>query len=235
MRRLRSAGVEPIGIRFTPAVRDLDPAAFIAALRPAIDVHAMVLSPDSTFGRARSGTAGMLRELGAATGFDVVALEEMAMIDGAPVSSTRIRGALRDGDIALARRLLGRAPYLAGTVVHGEARGRELGFPTANLAFDYVPALPPNGIYSGHVHVPAAGVGPGHPGLASIGVRPTFEGDGSVLVEVYLLDFDGDLYDRELEVTIMARLREERRFDSIDALVEQMRRDEDEARAVLNA
>jgi len=122
---------------------------------------------------------------------------------------------------------------LRGTVVEGDHRGRELGFPTANLAFDYTPALPALGIYVGHVAVPERSVGPRHPALVSVGVRPTFHDDGRVLVEVYLLDWDGDLYDATLTVELAQRLRAERRFASVQTLVEQMRADEDEARRLL--
>jgi riboflavin kinase/FMN adenylyltransferase len=115
-------------------------------------------------------------------------------------------------------------------VVHGDRRGRELGFPTANLAFDYTPALPALGIYLGRVSVPDRGVGPEHPAHVSIGVRPTIHDDGRILVEVYQLDWDGDLYDAMLSVELEGRLREERRFASVDALVTQMRADEVEAR-----
>ena len=98
-------------------------------------------------------------------------------------------------------------------VVEGDHRGRELGYPTANLRFDYEPAMPPRGIYTGRVAVPERGVGPEHPALVSIGVRPTFHDEGQLLVEVHLLDFDGDLYGAELELELLDRLREERRFD----------------------
>ncbi len=130
--------------------------------------------------------------------------------------------------------LLGSPPLLRGTVVEGDHRGRELGFPTANLAFDYTPALPALGIYLGHVAVPERSVGPRHPALVSVGVRPTFHDDGRVLVEVYLLDWDGDLYDATLTVELAQRLREERRFASVEALVEQMRADEADARRLLD-
>ena len=120
-------------------------------------------------------------------------------------------------------------------MVRGDRRGRELGFPTANLAFDYTPALPALGIYLGRVSVPDRGVGPEHPALVSIGVRPTFHDDGRILVEVYLLDWDGDLYDATLSVELEDRLREERRFASVDALVTQMRADEVEARRRIRA
>ena len=156
-------------------------------------------------------------------------------IGGEPVSSSRIRTVLADGEVGEAIALIGSPPLLRGTVVEGDHRGRELGFPTANLAFDYAPALPALGIYLGHVAVPERSVGPGHPALVSVGVRPTFHDDGRVLVEVYLLDWDGDLYDAALTVELAERLREERRFASVEALVEQMRADEADARRRLDA
>jgi riboflavin kinase/FMN adenylyltransferase len=152
---------------------------------------------------------------------------------GEPVSSSRIRIALADGDVARAGRLLAAAPLLRGTVIRGDGRGRELGFPTANLRFAYTPALPALGIYVGRVDVPTRGVGPGHPALVSVGVRPTFHDHASVLVEAYLLDWSGDLYDAVLTVTLEERLREELRFASVDGLVEQMREDERAAREML--
>jgi riboflavin kinase / FMN adenylyltransferase len=118
-------------------------------------------------------------------------------------------------------------------VVVGDRRGRSLGYPTANLAFDYAPAMPALGIYVGQVAVPERGVGPGHPGLVSVGVRPTFHDDGRVLVEVHLLDFDGDLYGTRLQVDLLERLREERRFEDAAALIEEMQRDEAAARSYL--
>ena len=119
------------------------------------------------------------------------------------------------GDVERAAALLGAAPLLRGVVIHGDRRGRELGFPTANLEFAYAPALPALGIYLGRVAVPDRSVGPDHPALVSVGVRPTFHDEGRVLVEVYLLDWDGDLYDATLTVELDARLREERRFESV--------------------
>ena len=124
---------------------------------------------------------------------------------------------------------------LRGTVVRGDGRGRELGFPTANLRFEYAPALPALGIYVGRVDVEDRGVGPGHPALVSVGVRPTFHDHASVLVEAYLLDWSGDLYDASLTVTLGERLREELRFASVEGLVEQMRADETAARELLAA
>ena len=128
---------------------------------------------------------------------------------------------------------MGYPPRLEGTVVSGDRRGRGLGFPTANLAFDYEPAMPPLGIYVGHVTVAERGVGPGHPALVSIGVRPTFHEHGRVLVEAYLLDYDGDLYGAHLAIDLASRLRDELRFTDVGALVDQMRRDEAAGRAYL--
>jgi riboflavin kinase/FMN adenylyltransferase len=119
--------------------------------------------------------------------------------------------------------------------VEGDHRGRELGYPTANLAFDYLPALPPFGIYTGRASVPQRAVAAGHPSLVSIGVRPTFHDQGRQLVEVHLLDYDGDLYGATLELELFDHLREERRFASANELVAQMHRDEADARRLLGA
>lgn len=231
--RLRAAGIaHALEVRFDETVRGLTPEAFLGQLKPALELRAVVMSRDSAFGKGRTGTLERVGEIGRDQGFAAVGVDPL-LVDGTPVSSSRVREALRAGEIDAAVRLLEAPPMLRGTVVHGDRRGRELGFPTANLAFDYTPALPALGIYLGRVSVPERAVGPGHPALVSIGVRPTFHDDGRVLAEVYLLDWDGDLYDATLEVELVARLREERRFDSVEALVAQMRRDEAEARASL--
>jgi riboflavin kinase/FMN adenylyltransferase len=231
--RLTEAGIDhALAVRFDDALRSLEPEAFLAALAPALELRGVTMTPDSAFGRRRAGTLDRIAEIGAVEGFDAVAVEPL-MLDGAPVSSSRIRDLLRAGDVAAATALLGAAPFLRGSVVHGDRRGRGLGFPTANLAFAYRPALPALGIYLGRVHVPDRSVGPGHPALVSVGVRPTFHDDGRVLVEAYLLDWDGDLYDATLDLELDVWLRAERRFDSVEALVAQMRADEAEARRLL--
>lgn len=218
-------------LRFDDELRGLAAEEFIAGLAPSIELRGLVMSPESAFGRGRGGTPERMRLLGEERGFTVIDVDPV-VVDGAPVSSTRIREAIAAGDVAAVRRM-GHPARLEGTVVTGDRRGRELGFPTANLAFDYLPAMPALGIYVGRVAVPDRGVGPDHPALVSVGVRPTFHDEGTVLVEAYLLDFDGDLYDSHLAVDLLARLREERRFPDVDALVVQMRRDEAEARGVL--
>lgn len=226
--RLRTLVNHAVEIRFDDELRALAPEEFLAALAPGIELRAIVMTAESAFGSRRAGTPRRVAEIGVERGFEVVVAEPLTDVHGV-VSSSRIRTALQAGDIHAARDLLDGAPLLRGTVVHGNRRGRELGFPTANLAFDYVPALPALGIYLGRVTVPERSVGPGHPALVSVGVRPTFGDDGRVLVEVYLLDWDGDLYDAVLSVELDARLRDERRFGSVDALVAQMQEDEAEA------
>lgn len=230
LERVEATGVDhAVPVVFDAKVREMTPEDFLAALAPHLELRGVVMMTGSAFGRDRAGTLERVAETGAVRGFDAIEVGPL-IVDGERVSSTRIRTALTAGDVALAERLLGAPPLLRGTVVHGDQRGRELGFPTANLAFAYTPALPALGIYVGRVAVPDRAVGPGHPALVSVGVRPTFHDDGRVLVEVYLLDWDGDLYDATLTVEITARLREERQFASVDALVEQMRADEAEAR-----
>lgn len=224
----------PVLVRFDDALRALTAEEFLVALAPAIELRALVMSPETAFGRGRGGTLERMRDYGRQRGFEVITVDPL-LVDGEAVSSTRIRRALAAGDITLAAALGAHPPFLAGTVVEGDHRGRRLGFPTANLAFDYVPAMPALGIYLGRVSVPERGVGPGHPALVSVGVRPTFHEDGRVLVEAHLLDYDGDLYGARLELELLARLRNERRFDSVEELVGQMRRDEAEARAILEA
>jgi riboflavin kinase/FMN adenylyltransferase len=151
------------------------------------------------------------------------------MLDGERVSSTRVRAALAAGDFAMAARLLGRPYGIGGHVVRGNRLGRDLGYPTANLRFGgKAPAL--SGIFAARVHGVAAQP---LPAVASFGTRPTVAGT-EPLLEAHLFDFDGDLYGRQIEVEFVARLRDELKFDGLPALVAQMHRDAEQARAILN-
>jgi riboflavin kinase/FMN adenylyltransferase len=143
------------------------------------------------------------------------------------VSSTRIRKLLEGGDVATASGLLGYPFQLEGRVVEGDARGRELGMRTANVVPEPALIVPGNGIY--------AGIARDHPAAISVGVRPTFDAGGDVLVEAHLLDFEGDLYGEMLRLTFLERLRDEERFDSAEALVEQMEKDVARTREVVSA
>jgi len=183
----------------------------------------VVMTPRSAFGKDRAGTAERVAEIGAQRGFDLVLVDPE--VDEGPISSSRIRAALDRGDMETTTRLMGRWPAVTGTVVRGDGRGRELGYPTANLRFAYHAALPSLGIYAGRAL--------GQQALISIGRRPVFHADGEVVFEAHLLDWDGDLYDQELRVELMHRLRDEVSFASVGDLVAQMKRDEVEARAAL--
>jgi riboflavin kinase / FMN adenylyltransferase len=153
---------------------------------------------------------------------------EMVEVDGEIVSSTHIRGLVAAGDVAAAARFLGAPFHMRGTVAHGDKRGRTLGYPTANLVPDPRLVVPDHGIYACRAQVD----GERYVAAVNVGVRPTFKTGRGLLVEAYLLDFDGDIYDRELRLDFLERLRGERRFDSIEALVEQMGRDVTETRRI---
>jgi riboflavin kinase / FMN adenylyltransferase len=230
--RIRAFGVDhALLIRFDAALRERTAEEFLGDLAPAIALRALVMTPESAFGHGRGGTVERMLQHGRGAGFAVRVVEPV-LVDGEPVSSTRVRQAVANGNLGTIADL-GRPAYLRGTVVEGDHRGRELGYPTANLRFDYAPALPPLGVYTGRVSVPTRSVGPDHPALVSIGTRPTFHDRGRLLVEVHLLDYDGGLYGAMLELELLHRLREERRFGSADELVTQMHRDEAEGRARL--
>jgi riboflavin kinase/FMN adenylyltransferase len=155
-------------------------------------------------------------------------VSDMVELDGEIVSSTHIRGLVTAGEVDVARRFLGAPFQMRGIVAHGDKRGRTLGFPTANLVPDPALVVPGHGIYAARAQV----AGENRLAAVNVGVRPTFKTGRGLLVEAYLLDFDGDLYDRELRLDFLERLRGERRFDTVEALVEQMHRDVDLARRV---
>jgi riboflavin kinase / FMN adenylyltransferase len=179
------------------------------------------------FGHKAKGDADLLRRQDA---FEarVVPLVE---VDGEIVSSTQVRGLVVSGNLEQANRFLGSPFQLRGSVVHGDERGRELGFPTANLVPDNALVYPGNGVYACRAAFADGGEWRWWAAAVNVGVRPTFVTGRGVLVEAYLLDFDGDLYDRELRIAFLARLRGERRFDTVEGLVEQMHRDVQDARA----
>ncbi len=180
------------------------------------------------FGHKATGDADLLRRQDA---FEarVVPLVEL---DGEIVSSTHVRGLVVSGNLERANRFLGSPFQLRGTVVHGDERGRELGYPTANLVPDNALVYPGNGVYACRAAFEDGSEWRWWPAATNVGVRPTFVTGRGVLVEAFLLDFNGDLYDRELRIAFLARLRGERRFDTVDGLVEQMHRDVEDARAI---
>lgn len=201
-----------------------------------LNARAVVVGEDFHFGHRRSGNVALLRDMGAKLGFEVLGID-LVGTDGRPaageerVSSTAIREALSHGDLARANQLLGRCHEVRGAVVDGDKRARELGFPTANIAVPSEICLPADGIYAGWYLRPD---GLARPAALSLGRRPTFYEDAeSSLLEAHLLDFEGDLYGEPARVRFVERLRDERKFDSVDALVEQMERDCQQARGIL--
>jgi len=194
-----------------------------------LGASAVVVGGDFHFGRGREGTPTILMELARERGIGATTVGTVEM-DGGPVSSSRVRAALADGDARLANSLLGYRWFVRGEVRHGEKRGRTLGYPTANLSLDPGCRLM-HGIYAVRV---ATGAGETHGGVASFGRRPTFD-NGVPLLETYLFDFADDLYGFEIEVEFVGRIRPEERFTGADALVAQMKRDESEAREMLAA
>lgn len=193
--------------------------------------RAVIVGHDFHFGKNRGGNVEMLQHEGAVHGFDVLGMRLVNAGDAA-VSSTRIRGLLREGEVAAAASLLGRPHEVRGTVMHGDARGRDLGFPTANVAVPEGVCMPADGIYAALYTTPD---GVARPAAVSLGRRPTFYVDAQAsLLEAYLLDFEGDLYDQPAAVSFVARLRGEQRFDNVDDLIKQMHADVVATRAALN-
>lgn len=228
---IAAAGIDATVVEpFTRELAARAPDAFIDEIvRGALGARCIVVGYDFSYGRGRAGTTTTLAAHGARAGcaIEIVPPVEIA---GEPASSTRVRAYLGAGDLAGAERLLGRRWDLDGTVVHGAKRGRAIGVPTANIAPTSDLVLAP-GIYAVTLAVP------GHdaplPAVASLGTNPTFVDQGGLVLEVHVLDWDGELYDRTVRTTFVARLRDERRFDTVDALVAQIRRDIEDARAVL--
>ncbi len=200
---------------------------FVQMLIDHLNMKEMITGADFALGYKREGNIEFLKALGKEKGFTVNVVEPQKL-DSEIMSSTHIREMIASGDLEDATRLLGRFPSVRGRVVRGDQRGRSLGFPTANLAVAERRLLPADGIYAVRARID----GRWYDGAASIGVRPTF-GSGQRTVEVFVLDFDGDLYDQVIEVQFVKRLREERKFDSADALVQQMKQDVADARQAL--
>jgi len=201
---------------------------FVAeVLAKQLGVAGVVTGTDFTFGRGRKGNADTLRELGRENGIEVESVAAV-MLDGEPVSSSRIREALAAGDTATATHLLTRPFAVEAVVEHGDGRGRGFGYPTANVSLRRY-QRPAHGIYAVRVRLDDESE---HPGVASFGVRPTFE-ERDEFLEAYIFDWDGDLYGRTIEIDLIAWIRPEAKFDSVEALIEQIGRDAAEARRLL--
>jgi len=212
-------------LRFDAKLAALSAEDFIREiLVDGLGIRYLVIGDDFRFGKDRKGDFAMLQAAGAQYGFDVAATPTQTY-QGERVSSTRVRQALVDGDLALARDLLGRRYRMSGKVTHGDRIGRQLGYPTANLRRRH-DKLPLRGIFL--VRVYGLDSEPLY-GVASAGIRPTVNGKRD-LVEVYLFDFDRDIYGRHIEIEFLEKMREEEKFPDLDALREQIRLDVNEGR-----
>ena len=213
---------------FGAALASMDAEAFVAeVLVGQIGAAGVITGDDFSFGKGRTGDPALLRALGERHGLAAEAVPQV-LLDGQRISSGRIREALVDGDTGTATHMLSRDFAIEGVVQRGDARGRQLGFPTANVTLgDY--QRPRYGVYAVRVTLDD---GTEHPGVANLGVRPTFQ-PPQELLEAYLFGFDGDLYGRRIEAALHAYIREERKFGDLDGLVAQMREDEAAARRLL--
>ncbi len=227
---MEGCGVEIMGVLPFQQIRDLDPSLFaVEILSLRLNAGWLTVGENFRFGRDRQGDADLLRRVGEREGFGV---DVVSMVGGASdaISSTRIRALLDAGDVEGAGELLGRRFELEGPVVHGDARGASIGFPTANLHVPERMAVPANGVYAAFATVGGAT----HRAVVNIGVRPTF-GNNARTVEAHLIGFESDIYGEEVALAFVARLREERRFESLDALVAQISRDRQRSLEILGS
>jgi len=226
---IRALGLDEVFVwPFTPQVAAMSPSEFVAALRDRYGLCEVWVGENFAFGQGRRGTVATLTELGEQHGFGVHSVAPV--YEGAqPISSSRIRELLLAGEVRDAAHLLGRPYRLGGEVVTGAERGRQLGFPTANLIPPVGRVLPAYGVYAGH----AIEGGRAYPAVANVGSRPTF-GEEQPLIEVHLLDYSGDLYGRELAFEFVERVRPIQRFASVDELRAQIQADIASARVRLD-
>ncbi|MBE0430828.1 MAG: bifunctional riboflavin kinase/FAD synthetase [Dehalococcoidia bacterium] len=231
----RIAAIQELGISmvvvltFTTSVAGLSAREFMSSIQKHLRMRGIIVGPDVALGRGQEGNISMLCALGHEMNFSVEVVHPY-IVDGVVVSSTLIRQALAQGDMTRVERLMGRRFQLRGKVISSDRRGRILGYPTANLSLMPQQALPGNGIYATVAHLE----GKRYPSATSVGIRPTF-GDGERRVETHLLGYEGDLYNRELRVEFVRRLRDEERFSSSEELKAQIEKDVREVEAILGS
>jgi riboflavin kinase/FMN adenylyltransferase len=226
---IQGLGVElVVPLSFDHELAGLSARQFLAFLQKYLKMRGLVVGPDFALGRNREGDVVALHDLGKEVGVWVEVVQP-EVIDGEVVSSTSIRQALADGDISKVNRLLGRGFALSGKVAHGRERGKQLGFPTANLAVGSGQAVPADGVYATKAQIGGRIYG----SVTNIGKRPTF-GPGERTVEVYLIGFDGVAYEEELRIDFIERLRAEQRFDTPEELKAQINDDVEKALSILD-
>jgi len=227
---LKAEGVAVIvPLAFTAESAQLGARQFVNLLKKYLRMRGLVIGPDFALGRNREGNADVLCTLGKEMGFTVTVVPPV-MINGEVVSSTAIRKALADGDMKKVRSLAGRPFSLHGQVVTGAGRGVALGFPTANLDIAPEQAIPADGVYATWAYID----GRTYPSMTNIGRRPTFDSTERA-AEVYVVDYQSDLYGHELKIDIVARLRDEKKFNTVAELKKQIAEDVKRGKAILNS
>jgi riboflavin kinase/FMN adenylyltransferase len=227
---LKNEGIEAIiTLSFTRELAQLSAGQFLSLLKEYIRMRGLVIGYDFALGRNKEGNTDALRALGQEMGFSVIVVPPI-IIDGEVVSSTAIRNALAEGDMNRVQNLIGRPFSLHGSVIPGAGRGMDLGFPTANLDIDPEQALPNEGVYATWTNIDDKA----YQSVTNIGSRPTFS-DGERTVEVYLLDYHSDLYEHELKIDIIERLRGEKKFNTVEELKKQITKDVEQGRTILNS
>lgn len=228
---LEKEGISTVGILDLSGIRHLDPEQFVMeVLIETLGVGCLVIGSDFHFGKDRAGNAAYLSRAGEQHGFDVDVVDLVADSSEEVVTSSRIRGLVESGEVSEASLLLGSRFRISNVVVDGEKRGRALGYPTANLRPPARKVIPGHGIYAALALLE----GSAHPAAVNVGVRPTF-GASELLIEAYLLDFEGDLYGSWLTVEFVERLRPELDFPNAEALVEQINDDVARVRRILKS
>ena len=230
IRLLETTGLdELVVVNFTKELSQVEAPDFIRQVRQNLPFVELWEGEGFALGHGRTGNTGVLAELGEQLGYELH-IAPLVEVGGEPVSSTRVREAVLAGDVTLAAKLLGHYPTVPGTVVPGSKRGRELGYPTANLALLPNQALPADGVYATWCRRPETGEM--LPSVTSVGTRPTFDDDAR-LVEVHILDYDADLYGETLTAHFVKFLRGQVRFEGIDPLIEQMHADAAQSREII--
>lgn len=230
IRLLQNEGVDVIvPLSFTKDLARLDARRFVGLLLKHLSMRGLVIGSDFALGKGRKGDTDTLSRLGKEMDFSVTVVSPLE-INGEVVSSTTIRKAMASGDMKKVRELTGRYFSLHGKVVTGAGRGESLGFPTANLDINSGQALPPDGVYAGLAYIN----GKIYQTMTNIGQDPTF-GPSERTVEAFLLDYHGDLYGHELTVDFIAKLRDEKKFDSVDELKKQIAEDVRQGKAILES
>ncbi|MCB2209614.1 bifunctional riboflavin kinase/FAD synthetase [bacterium] len=218
-----------ITFRFDRKFADLMPETFLSALKEKLGLGTLVVGYDFAMGKDRQGTIPVIRALGKEMGFSVEVMDAIEF-EGEEISSTRIRQALDAGDVRLPQTMLGRPYTVSGEVAHGSDRGTRIGIPTANLAHWPLKMLPAVGVYATRATV----LGNTYQGVTNVGYRPTFEDQEKPNIETHILDFDGNIYGEKFKLQFVEKIRDEQKFDGVDALIAQIERDKATARRIFN-